>query len=83
MVFHRLLPGMVLLALAAPSRGEIDVQEDAERVLLRSETSSLALSKAAHGAAVSLKDRATGQEFMAPGQEAALFQLTFTRAGEQ
>jgi len=83
MAIRRTLYRIVLLAVAAPSWGQIGVQEDTERLVLRSENSTLALSKAAQGAIVSLKDRTTGQEFIAPGQNAALFQLVFTRAGEQ
>jgi hypothetical protein len=83
MAIRYILSGVVLLASAAPLRGQVGVQEDAERVILRSENSALALSKTAQGAIVSLKDRITGQEFIAPGQNAALFQLVFTRAGEQ
>ena len=74
---------ILLLALATPSWGQVGVQEEADRVILRSESSTLTLSKAAQGAVVSLKDRATGQEFIAPGPGAPLFQLTATRAGER
>ena len=74
---------IVPLVIAAPSWGQVGVREDAERVTLCSENSTLALSKTAYGAVVSLKDRATGLEFIATNQTAALFQLVFTRAGEQ
>ncbi len=65
------------------SAQQFGVQEDSGQIFLRSGNSILALSKVAQGAIVSLKDRATGQEYVALGQGAALFNLTFTRTGEQ
>ncbi len=83
MAIYRALCCIVLLAIAAPSWCQVGVQENTERVILHSENTTMALSKTAQGVIVSLKDRATGQEFIAPVQDGALFQLVFTRAGEQ
>lgn len=76
---------LVLIAvggLAAIARGEIGVQDEASRLVLRNERLTLVLDKEARGAIVSLVDHSTGRAIVAEDSTCPLFRLGLSQPGE-
>lgn len=71
-----------LVILAAVVRGEADVRDEPDRLVLRNERCTMALGKAQKGAVISFVDNATGQEFVAQQAAPCLFRLTFSETGD-
>jgi len=77
-----MLVGLCLLGSPAIAQQGVEVRDEAERLLLRTEAVTIVLSKAEKGGIVSVTDNATGQEFIAKQKEPCLFRLVFTKKGD-
>jgi len=73
---------VLLLAPALHAAGQVEVRDEADRVVLRNARAAIVLDKRAHGAIASLVDASTGRELVAPDPEACLFRLGLSKPGE-
>jgi hypothetical protein len=68
--------------LASVAFGQVGVQDEAGRLVLRNEQSTMVLDKDAGGAIVSLVDNTTGRELVARDPATPLFRLGLSRPGD-
>ena len=72
----------LLLWVALAMAGDVDVRNEPTGLVLRNEGTTIVLDKERKGAIVSLRDNATGQEFIAPRPAPDLFWLAVSEQGD-
>lgn len=79
---HCLFSLLTTVGLVSVAFGQVGVQDEAGRLVLRNEQSTMVLDKDAGGAIVSLVDHATGRELVARDPASPLFRLGLSRPGD-
>ena len=69
-------------AVTSVARGQVAVQDEPSRLVLRNEQSTMVLDKQARGSIVLLVDHTTGRELAARDSKAPLFRLALSRPGD-
>ena len=69
-------------SLTSAARGQVEVQAEPSRLVLRNEQSTIILDKEANGAIVSMVDNSTGRELVARDPTVPLFRLGFSEPGD-
>ncbi|MBM4078459.1 MAG: hypothetical protein FJ278_02085, partial [Planctomycetes bacterium] len=72
----------LLLAASVVAQAQVEMQDEATRLVLRNARVTVALSKEHKGSVVSLMDNASRQDFIAKQAKPCLFRLTFTQRGD-